>query len=136
MPFTFVYRSNLHNCEMWLDFGKPIKLSYCAYSISFLQLTAILIHYPCTAPLPVEVYHYGKFVWILLIPIIFLSKFTNDQSLIWYVTGPTNIDHVSANYTELYSLIPFVPNILSHSISCRRKPIKFCSNDKDFAAVV
>ena len=39
-----------------------------------------------------------------------------------YVTGPTNIDHVSANYTELY----FCQYQMWYPISIR-KPIKFCS---------
>ena len=54
-----------------------------------------------------------------------------------FVTAPAKIDHVSANYTELYFryYLSFRKYYLI-SASCRRKPIKFCSSDKDFVAVV
>ena len=53
------------------------------------------------------------------------------------VTGPAKINHVSTNYTELYfrKYLPFRMQY-SISVSCRRKPIKFCSSDEDFVAVV
>ena len=54
-----------------------------------------------------------------------------------YVTRPVIIEHVSTNYIELYfcQYLPF-RMWYSISVSCRRKPIKFCSSDKDFVAVV
>ena len=53
------------------------------------------------------------------------------------VTGPVKINHVSANYTELY----FHQYLLFRikypiSVSCRRKPVKFCSSDEDFVVAV
>ena len=36
----------------------------------------------------------------------------------------------------IFSLISFVQNVVTQSVSCRREPIKFCSSDKDFVVVV
>ena len=36
---------------MWLDIGKPTKLSHLPYSVLLAQLIATLIHYPCTVVL-------------------------------------------------------------------------------------
>ena len=49
------------------------------------------------------------------------------------VTGPAKINHVSANYTKLYfhQFLPF--GMWYHiSVNFRRKPIKFCSDGRDF----
>ena len=66
----------------------------------------------------------------------FITLFPH-QTFLLYVTGPTKIDHVSTNYTKLYfrSYLSFRMHY-PISVSCRRKPIKFCNSDKDFVAVV
>ena len=55
-----------------------------------------------------------------------------------YVTGPTKIDHVAKRklHRVIFSLISFVPNSLSHFRKLQKKPIKSCSSDEDFIAVV
>ena len=45
------------------------------------------------------------------------------------------IDHVSANYTELYFAVIFHSECDISSMSFRRKLIKFCSSDEDSGAV-
>ena len=52
------------------------------------------------------------------------------RRLILLVTGPAVINHLSTNYTEFYFCyyFPFRMQYLI-SVSCRRKPIKYCSSD-------
>ena len=57
------------------------------------------------------------------------------RGLILLMTGPAEINHFSANYTEFYFRY-YLPFKMQYPISasCRRKHIKFCSSesDKDF----
>ena len=52
------------------------------------------------------------------------------------MTGPVKINHVSANYTELYfaSTVSSAQNAYSISINCIRKPISAVV--KDFGVLV
>ena len=67
-----------------------------------------------------------------------LSQDTTHEIFTMCVNAFAKIDHVNANYTELYfSKYIFSPECgISHSVNCRRKLIKFCSNSKDFGVLV
>ena len=60
-----------------------------------------------------------------------------QKSDVTYVTGPAKINHVSANYTKLY-FQQYLQLWMWYLISVNftRKPIKFCSGDRDFIVFV
>ena len=60
------------NHKMWLDIGRPTKLSHLAYSILLAQLIATLIHYPCTVALT------GLADWSAFLELVLPSMWSHD----------------------------------------------------------
>ena len=75
--------------------------------------------------------------WCVMNEIFIILNLTIDEFAMGNVTGPAKINHVSANYTELYfrqylQLWTWYPI----SVNFRRNPIKFCISDRDFIVFV